>query len=89
MTLKSNFRYCSTKIGCDSKTVGTSPMKSHIARWKLFNDFDEREKQKVFLRTQQWCLCSNKSVAQVSNPVQMLEEVEFCLSRLVSRTNLV
>lgn len=31
-----NCRYCGVEIGCDSKTVGTSPMINHISHCKLY-----------------------------------------------------
>ncbi|XP_010513423.1 PREDICTED: zinc finger BED domain-containing protein RICESLEEPER 2-like [Camelina sativa] len=42
-----NCRYCGTEIKCDTKTVGTSPMKGHIERCKMYKDHVEREKQTV------------------------------------------
>ena len=34
-----NCRYCGQEIGCDTKKSGTSAMKNHIARCKLFKAF--------------------------------------------------
>ena len=44
---KSYCKYCSTEIGCDSKTIGTSPMIGHIGRCKKFKDWEDKEKQKI------------------------------------------
>ncbi|KAG7547631.1 Zinc finger BED-type [Arabidopsis suecica] len=43
--LHSICKYCRAEIGCDTKSVGTSLMISHIDRCKLFKEYHEREKQ--------------------------------------------
>ncbi|KAF2578456.1 hypothetical protein F2Q68_00004273 [Brassica cretica] len=35
-----NCRYCGQEIGCDTKKSGTSAMKNHINRCKLFQNFE-------------------------------------------------
>ncbi|KAF2532260.1 hypothetical protein F2Q70_00031723 [Brassica cretica] len=43
----SNCRYCAQGIGCDSKKSGTSAMKNHIARCKMYQLYKESGKQQV------------------------------------------
>ena len=40
-----NCRYCGQEIGCDTKKSGTSAMKNHNSRCKLFKAFEESGKQ--------------------------------------------
>lgn len=40
-------RYCDVEIACDSKLNGTSAMKNHIARCKLFKAYQENDTQQV------------------------------------------
>lgn len=40
-----NFHYCGQEIGCDSKKNGTSAMKNHISRCKLYKVFEESSTQ--------------------------------------------
>ena len=42
-----NCRYCGQAIGCDSKKSGTSAMKNHIGRCKMFELYNESGKQQV------------------------------------------
>ncbi|XP_019099771.1 PREDICTED: zinc finger BED domain-containing protein RICESLEEPER 2-like [Camelina sativa] len=42
-----NCRYCGAEIGCDTKTNGTSTMRGHITRCKLFKAHEEAGSQKV------------------------------------------
>ena len=43
----SNCHYCTQGIGCDSKKSGTSAMKNHIARCKMYQLYKESGKQQV------------------------------------------
>ncbi|KAF3595971.1 hypothetical protein DY000_02025046 [Brassica cretica] len=44
---KNNCRYCAQGIGCDSKKSGTSAMKNHIARCKMYQLYKESGKQQM------------------------------------------
>lgn len=44
---KSNCRYCGTEVSCDTKTNGTSSMRGHINRCKMYIAHEERGSQQI------------------------------------------
>ncbi|KAF3600962.1 hypothetical protein F2Q69_00035753 [Brassica cretica] len=76
----SNCHYCTQGIGCDSKKSGTSAMKNHIARCKMYQLYKESGKQQSLCKFRVNLVIRGWNVEEVKNNLayhSLLDNLSF------------